>query len=38
MAKSMDFPEPNKKTKYSEAIQSTQNLDKEYIAVPVYAK
>ena len=30
----MDFPEPNKKTKYSEAIQSTQNLDKEYIAVP----
>jgi hypothetical protein len=34
MAKSMSFPEPNKKTKYSEAIQSTQNLDKEYIAVP----
>ena len=34
MAKSMDFPGPNKKTKYSEAIQSTQNLDKEYIAVP----
>jgi hypothetical protein len=34
MAKSMDFPNISKKKKYSEAIQSTQELNRQYIAVP----
>jgi hypothetical protein len=34
MAKSMDFPNVSKKKKYSEAIQGTQELNTQYIAVP----
>jgi hypothetical protein len=34
MAKSMDFPDVSKKKKYSEAVQGTQELNTQYIAVP----
>jgi len=34
MAKSMDFPDVSKKKKYSEAVQSTQEVNTQYIAVP----
>ena len=34
MAKNMDFPDVSKKKKYSEAVQGTQELNTQYIAVP----